>query len=353
LIVFILPDLSGGGAQRVFVNLITGLYQQGISVEVIVFNEDGALASSIPKGVDIHNLQTKTLRRSLFPLISKLRSLKPSVVFSTFGYINVGLLLFRLLIPKDIKIWIREANLPSVSLPNNPYPSIISLGYRMLYRIADKIICSSERMADEFINDFNLPASKLHLLPNPVNEKMIQSMIVNVTDYQNDRVNFIAMGRLTYQKGFDRLLQWFSNLESKKSVLRIIGSGPMEAELKDLVIQLNLSERVVFVRYIDNPWEKIAASDVFLLPSRWEGMSNAALESLACGTPVIATAESGGILELSKCAKHGVVVVTSTEIEFCIEMEKIKSGNSKQLKDSLLPARYSLENVLEVFNAQL
>ena len=153
MIVFILPDLFGGGAQRVFVNLITGLYQQGISVEVIVFNEDGALASNIPKGVAIHNLQTKTLRRSLFPLISKLRSLNPSVVFSTFGYINVGLLLFRLLIPKDIKIWVREANLPSVSLPNNPYSSIMSLGYRMLYRIADKIICTSHRMADEFIND--------------------------------------------------------------------------------------------------------------------------------------------------------------------------------------------------------
>jgi glycosyltransferase involved in cell wall biosynthesis len=112
-------------------------------------------------------------------------------------------------------------------------------------------------------------------------------------------------------------------------------------------------DRVFFVGYIDNPWELIAASDVFLLPSRWEGMSNAALESLACGTPVIATAESGGILELSKCAKQGAVVVTSTEIEFCIEMEKFKSGNSKQLKDSLLPERYCLENVLEAFNSQL
>ena len=91
MIVFILPDLFGGGAQRVVVNLITGLYQQGISVEVIVFNEDGALASNIPKGVAIHNLQTKTLRQSILPLISKLRSLNPSVVFSTFGYINVGL----------------------------------------------------------------------------------------------------------------------------------------------------------------------------------------------------------------------------------------------------------------------
>ena len=88
------------------------------------------------------------------------------------------------------------------------------------------------------------------------------------------------------------------------------------------------------------------------MPSRWEGMSNAALESLACGTPVIATAESGGILELSKCAKQGAVVVTSSESEFCKEMEKVKSGNN-HLKDSLLPARYCLENVLEAFNSQL
>ena len=108
-----------------------------------------------------------------------------------------------------------------------------------------------------------------------------------------------------------------------------------------------------FVGYIDKPWDMIAASDVFLLPSRWEGMPNAVLESLVCGTRVIATAESGGIQELSKSSKEGAIIVTSSEIEFCKEMEKIKPGKVIKLKDSLLPEMYYLDNALEVFSSQL
>ena len=353
MIVFILPDLFGGGAQRVVVNLVIGLTHMGIPVEIIVFNKVGELVSDIPESIIVHNLSTNSLRKSIFPLISKLRLLKPRIVFSTFGYINVGLLLCRFFIPKSIKIWIREANLPSISLPNNSYTFLISNGYRLLYPFADKLFCTSQRMTDEFCKDFNLSVSKMQILPNPVNEKMIQANIANFTNYDNDKVNFISMGRLTYQKGFDRLLNWFSNIENKESVLRIIGNGPMENELKDLVQKLNLSSRVIFLGYMDNPWSLIAASDVFLLSSRWEGMPNAALESLVCGTPVIATSESGGIIELSKYSKKGAVIVTSSELEFCEEMKKIKYKNNKKFKNSLLPQKYCLDNAIEVFNDQL
>ncbi len=353
MIVFILPDLDGGGAQRVVVNLITGLFRRGISVELVVFSQVGSLVSCIPEGVIIHDLHTNTLRRSIIPLICKLRSLNPKVIFSTIGYINIGLLLFYLLLPRTSKIWIREANLPSLSLPNNAFTYLMSLGYRKLYRKADKIICTSQRMVDEFADNFKLPVSMLQIIPNPVNDQMIQSLIVGRTFYQNDKVNFIAMGRLTFQKGFDRLLHWFSKIENKDSVLRIIGAGPMEQDLKNLVMRLDLLDRVFFIGHIDNPWEPIWASDVFLLSSRWEGMPNAALESLVCGTPVIATAESGGVLELSSSAREGAVFVATTEVEFCKEMEKVKPVKSKQLKVSLLPERYILESVLDKFNSQL
>jgi glycosyltransferase involved in cell wall biosynthesis len=353
LILFLLPDFKGGGAQRVSINLIIGLNKKGYEVGVIVFNKQGPLLGQLPSSVTLYDLETKTFRRSIFPLIKKLKLLKPKLVFSTFGYINIGLLFFRFIIPEDIAIWVREANLPSVSLPNNPHSIIISLGYRLFYKLADKVICTSERMLNEFVNDFKLPISQLEIIPNSVNVAMIQANISNATIYQNDKVNFVTMGRLTYQKGYDLLLHWFSNLHNKNSLLRIIGSGPMEDELKVLAKKLNLSSRVFFIGYIDKPWDMIAASDVFLLPSRWEGMPNAVLESLVCGTRVIATAESGGIQELSKSSKEGAIIVTSSEVEFCKEMEKIKPGKVIKLEDSLLPKMYYLENALEVFSSQL
>jgi len=348
LIVFILPNFSGGGAERVIVNMINDLYQKKVNVEIVVFNNNGPLASDVPKGVAIHNLQTNTLRRSIWPLICKLRLLNPRVIFSTFGYINIVLLLLRLVLPSKMKILIREANLPSISLPHNKYSFLMHIGYRWTYRTANKIFCTSQRMIDEFTHDFNLPISKLQLLPNLVNDKLIRLSLTSMPNYRNNVVNFIAMGRLTHQKGFDRLLQWFSKLENKKSILRILGNGPLEDDLKYLTKKLNLTERVFFCGYIDNPWEKIAASDVFLLPSRWEGMSNAALEALVCGTPVIATAESGGIAELSIYTKKSNVTVTSTTDEFIQEMEKVRSRNIKSPDSSLLPPIYSMENSMFV-----
>jgi len=353
MIVFILPDLKGGGAQRVVINLVIGLKSMGANVEIIVFNKIGELTSYIPENIIIHNLSSKSLSKSIFPLIKKIKLIKPQIVFSTFGYINIGLLLCRLFIPRSVKIWIREANLPSISLPNNSYTFLISNGYKLLYPYADKLFCTSQRMTDEFHKDFKLSISNMQILPNPVNDKMIQLNIEDFTNYDNNKVNFISMGRLTYQKGFDRLLLWLSNMESKEFILRIIGNGPMEQELKDLVKKLNLSRQVIFLGYMDNPWSLIAASDAFLLPSRWEGMPNAALESLVCGTPVIATSESGGIKELNKSLKQGAVIVTSSEYEFCEEMKKIKYKNNKDNKTCLLPQKYCLDNVLEVFNDQL
>jgi len=347
LILFILPNFSGGGAERVFVNLINGLYLEKINVEIIVFNDDGPLISNIPENVTIHNLQRNSLRKSILPLINKINLLNPKVIFSTFGYINIVLLLLRSFLPKKIKIWIREANLPSISLPNNQYSFLMNIGYRLTYRTADKVLYTSQRMMNEFLNDFNLPILKLQFLPNPVNDKLIRSTIDNTSCYKSNIVNFIAMGRLTYQKGFDRLLFWFSRLENKRSVLRILGSGPLEAELVDLKKKLNLDGRVIFDGYCKKPWDKIAVADVFLLPSRWEGMPNAALEALVCGTPVIATADSGGISELNKYTKENSVIVTSTEDGFIQEMEKIKPRNIQYPASSLLFSMYSIENVVK------
>jgi glycosyltransferase involved in cell wall biosynthesis len=77
-------------------------------------------------------------------------------------------------------------------------------------------------------------------------------------------------------------------------------------------------------------------------------MSNAALEALVCGTPVIATAESGGIAELSIYTKKSNVTVTSTTDEFIQEMEKVRSRNIKSPDSSLLPPIYSMENSMFV-----
>jgi glycosyltransferase involved in cell wall biosynthesis len=202
-------------------------------------------------------------------------------------------------------------------------------------------------MKNEFIHNFYVSSEKAHILPNPIDEQLIRKMSSNVMERQNNGVRFVAAGRLVYQKGFDRLLRWFTNLEDKNSNLYILGEGPMEQELIDLATKLGVSGRVFIIGFCDNPWTWYASADAFLLSSRWEGMSNAALEALACGTPVIATAESGGIAEVAEQACVGAVTVVTTDRLFQKAMSKVQENSEKAvLRVSLLPEMYKIDNVI-------
>ena len=113
-ILFLLPRFSGGGAERVVLNLLSELHSNGHSVGIVIFDKSGPLLSTVLDSIPIYNLNTITLKRSIVPLIKKIHQLNPKVIFTTLGYINVTLLAIRWLLPRKIKIWTREANIPSV-----------------------------------------------------------------------------------------------------------------------------------------------------------------------------------------------------------------------------------------------
>jgi glycosyltransferase involved in cell wall biosynthesis len=347
MIIFLLPCFSGGGAERVVLNLLTGLHRRGYPVGIIVFNKNGPLLSMVPVDVPIYNLYTLTLKRSIGPLIKKLRQLKPKVVFSTLGYINVALLIISWLLPRKTKIWIREANLPSISLPNNSYSKLMTFLYKSLYRKADKLICTSKRMKGEFVSDFFIPESIIEVLPNPIDVDAIHRHAIQVKRFDKGGICYIASGRLTYQKGFDRLLCWFSVLDNKKSTLVILGEGDLKFELIRKAESLGIQNRVKFLGFCDNPWKWYAGSDAFLLPSYWEGMPNVALEALACGVSVIATSDSGGIREVKQQAPAGAITVVKDREGFIQAMAEVVLQRDSKLCHSLLPSAYQLNSVLK------
>jgi len=343
-ILFLLPRLSGGGAERVFLNLLIGLYNRGYLVEIIVFDKNGPLLSMLPSDIPIHDLEKKSLKYSIFSLVKKIQRLKPKIIFSTLGYINVTILSISWLLPKDTKIWIREANLPSISIPNNNYPELITILYKIFYGKSDRLICTSERMKNEFISDLSIPEKKIYILHNPVDVNLVRSSAFPVKRFDKGGVCYVASGRLVYQKGFDRLLYWFSKIKNQKSTLVILGEGILKNELVQKTKLLDLQAQVKFIGFCNNPWQWYAGADVFLLSSRWEGMPNSVLESLACGVPVIATVESGGILEITENRKD--VRIAHNEIEFIDLMNKVEKKSEQFERKSLLPDKYKKDNVI-------
>jgi glycosyltransferase involved in cell wall biosynthesis len=347
-ILFLLPSFSGGGAERVSLNLAIGLHKKGHSIGIVVFNQDGPLMSMLPVELPIYNLGTQSLSKSMIPLVRIIKKLKPKVLFSTFGYINVALLSIKLLLPNNTKIWIREANIPSISLPNNSYPRLMGFLYRHLYKNADRLICSSNKMKHEFISDFFISSSNIHILPNPVNFEKILKHITQVKRFDHGGICYIASGRLAFQKGFDRLLKYLNEIEDTKNTLVILGEGQLKNELLNQVGSLKLQNRVKFLGFCDNPWQWYAGADVFLLSSRWEGMPNAVLESLAIGTPAIVTEESGGAKEILDQKLNDSVIVARNKNEFINAMKNTKIKNQEKHCDSLLPEKYNIRNVIQL-----
>jgi glycosyltransferase involved in cell wall biosynthesis len=349
----VLPDLGGGGAQRVVLTLINGLASRGRRVELIAFDARGPLAKMPNQGVPVRDLGCTRLRTAIPGLLGHIRKQRPRVVFSSLGYVNLSLAALKPFLPTRTRLWLREANLPSISLRRNPYPWIMRQGYSACYPWSDRIISSSERMKAELMADFGIKPSLIHVLPNPVDIDQIRREASSMPPALTKGPRLVAVGRLTAQKGFDRLIEMFAQLDSADCCLVIAGDGPLASELHDLAYARGVADRIEFTGFISSPWALVASADAFMLPSRWEGMPNAALEALACGVPVIATPESGGISEVAEQSPLGAVTVAEAGPDFIAAMRRVPTRQQAGLRPSLLPPAYRMESVIDRFEKWL
>jgi len=334
-------------------NLVNRLARQGRNVSIVAFTQGGRLWDTLDARVGVTNLGTLTLRRSALPLLAEIRRAQPKVVLSTLGYVNVAVLALRMAFPGGARVWVREANLPSISLPHSRFPRIMHWAYILTYRWADLVICSSARMRDELVRQFWVPTEKVRILPNPVDEETIRDCSREKALPKIMGRRYVSAGRLVWQKSFDRLLTMFAEMADPDAELVIIGEGPLDASLRRQAEELGIPSQVRFTGFTDNPWAWISIADAFLLPSRWEGMPNVALEALACGVPVIATPESGGISEVAEQAQFGAVTVAEAGPDFIAAMRRVPARSETGLRPSLLPPAYRLASVIDRFEEWL
>ena len=135
--------------------------------------------------------------------------------------------------------------------------------------------------------------------------------------------------------------------------LTIWGKGEEHDTLQTLIADMKLEKNVKLAGHAQHPWPHYAEADCFVMPSRWEGLPNVILESLACGMPAIATAESGGIAGIQERAGYNVLKVVSSMDEFIDQMESVKPQPTKKFRNSLLPDYFSKDAVVQRFEDML
>lgn len=302
-VLFVLPSLKGGGAERVAVTLLCHLDRARIKPALAVLNcEEPAYAADLPTDVEIIDLKSPRVRLGLFALLRLIWRTRPNVVFSMIGHLNLGLALLRPFLPRGVRLCARETNVISEMLGDHPQGLLWRAAYTFLYRRFDAVICQSDHMRSELVEVFGVTANRTVVIRNPIDVERIRGLASAPMDgqsWQTGSIRLIAVGRLTYEKGVDLLLEAVALVDHPAVEVLVLGAGPLRGALEHMARTLGLTDRVRFLGFVRNPYRYMARADALVLSSRFEAFPNVVLESLACGVPVIATPAHGGMREMA------------------------------------------------------
>lgn len=179
--------------------------------------------------------------------------------------------------------------------------------------IADKVIAVSELTKQAIIREYNIPADRIDVVHNSINEDMLvtesgDNAYQYLTSMKQQGYKVVAsIGRLTIQKGLTHLLRAFRYVVDKepKTLLLIVGSGDQYHELLELSAELGLSKNVLFTefqrgkRYRD----AYAVADLFVMPSVSEPFGLTPLEAIGYGTPTLVSKQAGVTEVIQNCLK--------------------------------------------------
>ncbi len=299
-LLLLIPRLGGGGAQHVITLLGTSLSREKYEIHLGLVTTAETDSSTLPSWLHVHALGARRVRNGAIPLLHLVWRLRPQVILSGAAEVNFLALLLRPFFPPGTAVLVRQNGTVSAALSCGGVPRYTRWGYRLLYPRADRVICQSRAMAVDLARTLDLAEEKIAVLPNPVDLERIHAAMDAPSARMGPGPHFLAVGRLSQEKGFDLLLDALATVRKQfpGADLIIAGEGREVSALKALCRSLYLEAAVSFVGYVDPVYAFFPGATLFVLPSRYEGMPNALLEAAAAGLPLVATPASQGIVDL-------------------------------------------------------
>lgn len=345
-ILFILPDLNAGGAERIVTTIANHLPREKFSPSILLLRKEGLYLDFLQNDVEIIDIKTPRIRHALKPILKQIRKRKPDIVFSGYGEVNAYLSLFIKLFPKT-KFIARETNVVSQHVTRREI-----LFFYKFYNNYNKIICQSDDMMNDLVKNFKIKNNKLIKINNPVDFNFIEEKLENATkpeSYREGFKNVVAIGNLSSRKGFDNLLKVFVKLKQHNVLLHILGDGRDREMLHQMKQNLGL-ENVIFHGVQKNPYPFLKFADLFVLSSRYEGFPNVLLEAGACGTYTLANNCKGGIHEIIQPKINGEISDIENHEVFAAKIVEIleQIHDSEAIKNSI-QSRFSKEIILDKY----
>lgn len=204
--------------------------------------------------------------------------------------------------------------------------------HKNAYSKFNEVLCVSKIVRDGVEKKYGVKNAKV--IYNPINrEKILKLSNEKIDDIKfTNKFKLVSVGRLSKEKGYDRLLRVFKRLndEGIDLQLSIIGSGEKYNELNNYIEQNNLKNKVFLLGYRENPYKYVKNSDLFVCSSISEGFSLVTGEAMATGVPVISV-DCPGVNEVLGFGEYGMLV-NNDEDSLCNGIKML--NDNKKLYDT-------------------
>lgn len=314
IISIVVPDLGGGGAERVAVNLANSFAQRGYAVDMVLLSATGQFLADLRPEIRVVDLQVKRLRNALLPLVRYLRQNKPTAVLACMWPLTIIALWARKLSRVPTRVVVAEHTTWSRSelLMRRGVGWQVRTSMHHVFPQADGIVAVSKGAADDLARFANLDRNAITVIYNPVvgaQKPASQVPLAPVGWWMGSHRRVLAVGKLTPTKDFATLLAAFAQVRQRVDArLLILGEGGGRPVLEAQVAALGIEANVFMPGFVSDPPSYYQHAHLHVLSSTGEGLPTVIIEALEAGTPVVSTDCPSGPREILSDGQFGRLV---------------------------------------------
>jgi glycosyltransferase involved in cell wall biosynthesis len=305
------PYFADGGIERTTLLLAEEFARRGHEVDVVTIRPSGPFLERFGGLVTLTDLGARRVLTSVPRLAGYLRRRKPDLFISYQGYANIAAAWAHCIARSRSKLVLSERVDP-LAQPGSG-SRLRHWLIRRAYRRAHVVAANSQGTARSLAEFLEIPSGRVAVIYNSTIGNNLDELAKEPPSHpwleDEGPPVVLGAGRLTRQKDFATLLRAFALVrQDSQARLVILGEGEERKALEALAMDLGIAEDVALPGFTVNPYAAIARAAVFVLSSRWEGLSNVLIEAQAVGTPVVATDCPSGPREVLLDGEAGLLV---------------------------------------------
>lgn len=333
-ILFIIPTLDGGGAEKVLVNILNKMDYKKCNVTLILHCKSGIYLKDINKNVKIKHIYNPNYfkyryfhsiyYRVIMFLYNKFPKLLHKLIAGNRNDVEIAFLE-----GEPVKFLSNSSNKKSkkiawIHTDIKSFDRIRLKNSSKYYEKMDDIICVSNDAKKSFDEVYPQYTQKVSVIYNLIDIDNIREICDEDITHKFKKNTIIGIGRLINEKRFDVLIKAHKLLieDGIENELIILGEGSKRDDLESLIKNLEIERTVKLMGFKSNPYPYIKNADVFALSSDIEGFSLVVCESLVLGKSIVST-NCTGPREILDNGKYGLIYNKGSEFELKENLKKV------------------------------